>query len=154
MAINPYLNFETSSDFRVFDFESVGKTILKKRAVFDLVDEAVQLYNLALCTVLPDASEDYSTESKNGDMDTVLETVAIIAKVYSDKFPDRKIFFGGSNDVRSRKYQMGVNKYMTTLIKFFHIDGVMLDSNQNITSIEAFQVGTNYNAMIFTRKED
>jgi len=30
MAINPYLNLETSSDFQVFDFESVGKTTLKK----------------------------------------------------------------------------------------------------------------------------
>jgi len=96
MAINPYLNLETSSDFQVFDFESVGKTTLKKRAVFDLTDEKDQLYNLALCTVLPDGSEDYSTESKNGDMDTVLETVAIIAKIYSDKFHDRKIFFRGS----------------------------------------------------------
>jgi len=86
-------------------------------------------------------------------MDTVLETVAIIAKIYSDKFHNRKIFSGGSNAARSRKYQMGVNKHMPTLIKLFHIEGVMTNNN-NIISIETFEVGKNYNALIFTRKED
>lgn len=152
MAINPYLNLETSSDFQVFDFESLGKTTLKKRAVFDLIDESEQLYNLALCTVLQDGKEDFNTESKNGDMETVLETVAHIAGIYSDKFPERKIYFRGSNAVRSRKYQMGVNRYLAILLQIFFIEGLVIDESDNILVRETFQIGKNYTALIFTRK--
>ncbi|MCX2480646.1 hypothetical protein OQY15_16190 [Pedobacter sp. MC2016-15] len=150
MSINSYLNLETSSDFRVFDFESVGKTTLKKRALFDLIDEEEQLYNLALCTVAPDGTEDFDTESKNGDMDMVLETVAHIAKIYSDEFPTRKIYFRGSTVARSRKYQMGINKHLDVLTKMFDLEGLIIDDNEDLTLREAFQAGTNYNALIFT----
>lgn len=154
MSINPYLNLETSTDFQVFDFESLGHITLKKRAVFDLVDESEQLYNLALCTVQEDGTEDYETESKNGDMDTVLETVAHIAQIYIDKFPERKIYFRGSNAVRSRKYQMGVNKYLEILLESFLVEGLVIDKNNSIKLRETFQIGRNYTALIFTRKKD
>ena len=54
MAIKPYLNIETSPGFQIFEFDSTGKDHLKKRVRFDLIDEAEQIYNLALCTVLHD----------------------------------------------------------------------------------------------------
>jgi len=153
MSINPYLNLETSTDFQVFDFESKGKTTLKKRAVFDLIEESEQMYNLSLCTVLENGQEDYDTETKNGDMDTVLETVAQIAFIYSDKFPERKIYFRGSNAVRSRKYQIGVNKYLEILLQNFHVESLIIDEVRNILILrETFKVGTNYTALIFTRK--
>jgi hypothetical protein len=154
MAINPYLNLETSSNFQVFDFESSGKATLRKRAVFNLIDEDEQLYNLALCTVLEDGTQDYDTESKNGDMDTVLETVAYIAGLYSNKFQERKIYFRGSTASRSRKYQMGVNKYLKILLKTFTIEGLVIDKNNQITLRENFRIGQNYSALIFTRITD
>jgi len=43
---------------------------------------------------------------------------------------------------------------MPTLIKLFHIEGVMINDNNEIISIETFEVGKNYNALIFTRKKD
>ena len=152
MSINPYLNLETSSNFQVFDFESLGKVTLKKRAVFNLIDESEHLYNLALCTVLEDGTQDFNTESKNGDIDMVLETAAYIAGIYSDKFPERKIYFRGSNAVRSRKYQIGVNKYLAILLQTFLIEGLVIDENDSIVVREAFQIGKNYSALIFTRK--
>ena len=100
MSLNPYLNIETSPDFQVYEFNSVGKEIIKKRVRFDLIDELEQIYNLALCTILPDESEDYRTASRNGDMDMVLKTTAHIALIYTNRFPDRKIFFRGSDEVR------------------------------------------------------
>ena len=152
MSINPYLNLETSSNFQIFDFESVGKNSLKKRAIFDLIDESEQLYNLALCTVLKDGTQDFNSESKNGDMDTVLETVAYIGLIYSERFPERKIYFRGSNTVRSRKYQMGVNRYLEILIKTFFIEGLIIDKYDEILVRETFQIGKNYTALIFSRK--
>lgn len=86
-------------------------------------------------------------------MDTVLETVANIALIYSDKFPERKIYFEGSNAVRSRKYQMGVNKFLEPLLKNFSIDSLIIDKDRTIILREPFKIGTNYSALIFTRKK-
>ncbi|WP_371135122.1 hypothetical protein [Daejeonella sp.] len=67
---------------------------------------------------------------------------------------DRKIFFMGSNAVRSRKYQIGVNKYLSILSKTFFIEGLIIDNDNNIETREKFKTGKNYTALIFTRKED
>ena len=96
MSINPYLNIETSSNFQVYEFESTGKKSIRKRVRFDLIDGDERVYNLALCTILPDGSEDCETASRNGDMEMVLETAVHIAIIYTNRFPDRKVFFRGS----------------------------------------------------------
>lgn len=153
MSIKPYLNIETSSDFQVYEFESTGKESIKKRVRFDLIDEAEHIYNLALCTIPPDGSEDCITASRNGDMDTVLETTAYIAIIYTNRFPDRKVFFRGSNAVRSRKYQMGIVRYLEVVTKDFFIEGLLINSLNEIILREPFQNGKNYTGFIFTRKK-
>lgn len=152
MSINPYQNIETASDYQVYEFDSVGKVTLRKRAKFEIIDEDDQLYNLALCTVLADGTEDCSSASKNGDMDTVLETAAQIALIYSNKFPERKIFLRGSDPLRSRKYQIGINAHLRPLSDAFEIEGVMINEENEITLVEPIQQGKNYQGFIFTRK--
>ena len=152
MSINPYQNIDTAPDYQVYEFDSIGKVTLRKRAKFELLDEDDQLYNLALCTVLEDGTEDCSSASKNGDMDMVLETAAQIALIYSNKFPDRKIFLRGSDQLRSRKYQIGINSHLMSLSATFEIEGVMINNQDEITLIETIQRGTNYQGFIFTRK--
>lgn len=153
MAINPYLNIETSSGFQVYEFESTGKENIKKRVRFDLIDEPEQLYNLALCTILPDGSEDCETASRNGDMDKVLETTVHIAVIYINRFPERKVFFRGSNVVRSRKYQIGIARYLEVVNKDFFIEGLLISKQNEILLREPFQKGKNYSGFIFTRRK-
>jgi len=153
MSINPYLNIETSSDFQVYEFESTGKYNIKKRVRFDLIDKPEQLYNLALCTILPDESEDCETASRNGDMDRVLETTAHIAVIYINRFPERKVFFRGSNAVRSRKYQIGIARYLEVVNKDFFIEGLLISKQNEILLREPFKKGKNYTGFIFTRKK-
>ncbi|MES2455538.1 MAG: hypothetical protein V4594_08360 [Bacteroidota bacterium] len=152
MSINPYQNIDTASDYQVYEFDSMGKVTLRKRAKFELIDEQDQLYNLALCTILPDGSEDCSSASKNGDMNTVLETAAQIALIYSDKFPERKIFLRGSDGLRSRKYQIGINAHLVSLSANFEVEGVMINDQNEIILLEKIQKGKNYQGFIFTRK--
>jgi hypothetical protein len=153
MSISPYLNIETSSDFQVYDFESTGKEKNKKRVRFDLIDKPEQIYNLALCTILSDGTEDCETASRNGDMDPVLETTAHIAIIYTNRFPDRKVFFRGSNEVRSRKYQIGIARYLEVVMKDFFIEGLLINNLNKIILREPFQNGKNYTGFIFTRKK-
>lgn len=154
MSVNPYLNIKASSNFQIYEFESVGKVSLRKRAIFDLIDEVEKIYNLALCTVLDNGKLDCDSPSKNGDMDIVLETVAHIAILYNTRFPERKIYFRGSDDIRSRKYQMGVNRNLDILNQTFLIEGLVIDQKENIVVRETFLKGKNYNALIFTRVVD
>jgi len=152
MSINPYLNIETSLDFQVYEFESRGKETIKKRVRFDLIDWPEHIYNLALCTILPDGSEDCETASRNGDMDMVLETTVHIALIYTNRFPDRKVFFRGSNALRSRKYQIGIARYLEVVMKDFFIEGLLVNNQNEIILREPFQKGKNYTGFIFTRK--
>jgi len=103
MAINPYHNITTSPDLQVFDFISSGVKLFKKRVKFELIDDKEQVYNLALCTLLDNELEDCETASRNGDMIRVLETVGIIALMFTDRYPDRKIYFTGSDALRTRQ---------------------------------------------------
>jgi hypothetical protein len=153
MSINPYLNVEASSDFQIYEFDSIGKEKLRKRVRFDLIQEREQIYNLALCTVLADGSEDCETASRNGDMDIVLETAANVAIVYTNRFPNRKVFFKGSNPVRTRKYQIEIVRYLNVMMKDFLIEGLIINSLNEIILREPFKNGKNYSAFIFTRKK-
>ena len=152
MSINPYQDIESASGFQIYEFYSVGKETLKKRVRFDLVDSLEQIYNLALCTVSPDGEEDCENASRNGDMDRVLETVAQIAIIYTNRYPERKIFFRGSDIVRTRKYQIGIVKYLDFAAKDFDIEGVTISEQNEIITREAFRRGENYNGFIFIRK--
>jgi len=144
---------ETSSDFQVYEFDSIGKENIRKRVRFNLVDEPEHIYNLALCTVLPDGNEDCQTASRNGDMDRVLETTVHIALIYINRFPDRKVFFTGSNAVHSRKYQIGIARYLEIAMKDFYIEGLIINNLNEMILREPFQNGKNYTGFIFTRKK-
>ena len=153
MSNKPYPDIESSSDFQVYEFESKGKENIKKRVRFDLIDEPEQIYNLALCTVLTGGGEDCESASRNGDMDRVLETTVCIAVIYTNHFPGRKVFFRGSNAVRSRKYQIGIARYLDIAIKDFFIEGLLINNQNQIILREPFQAGKNYTGFIFTRKK-
>jgi hypothetical protein len=149
MAINPILNIQTSPDYHVFEFDSDGRQRLRKRVQFDLIDASEHIYNLSLCTVLPDGNLDCKSDTKDGDMDRVLETTAHIGILYINQFPERKVFLQGSDAKRSRKYQMGINRYLMELSKKYFIEGVAI-ANDIITSREGIRAGKNYQAFIFS----
>ena len=147
---NPILNIQASPDFDVFEFESAGRSRLRKRVQFDLIDEEENIYNLALCTVLPDDTLDCETETKNGDMDLVLETAAHVGILFINKYPDRKVLLQGSDAKRSRKYQIGINHYLLELSGQYFIEGLKIVDG-NIVLREPIHPGRNYPAFLFSK---
>jgi hypothetical protein len=152
MAINPYHQIAASTDFQVYDFVSSGKNVIKKRVKFEMIDELEQIYNLTLCTVLGDGREDCETASRNGDMERVLETAGIIALMYTDHYPERKIYFTGSDTRRKRQYQLSIFSQLKSVLEYFTIEGLQLEG-EVLKLRESFKTGKNYDAFIFTRKK-
>lgn len=126
---------------------------LQKRIQFDLIDADEQIYNLALCTVLLNGDLDCESETKNGDMDSVLETTAHVGILYINKFPERKVFLQGSDAKRSRKYQIGINHHLIQLSKKYFIEGLTI-VNDDIVGREPIRYGKNYQAFIFSRLKE
>jgi hypothetical protein len=151
MALNPYQNIINSTDFTVFDFVSSGKKEINKRVRFELIDELEQVYNLALCTLLDNGNEDCNTASRNGDMLKVLETVAIVALRYTQQYPKRKIYFTGSDNLRTRQYQLSIFSQLQSMVNYFDIEGLQF-AGEIVKLREPFEAGKNYDAFIFTRK--
>ena len=153
MAINPYPAIRTSTDYQVYEFISDGKQRLRKRVRFELVDEVEQIYNLTLCTVLDNEDEDCDTASKNRDMEKVLETVGMIVFIYTNYYPDRKIYFRGSDKLRTRQYQLSMFSNLNTIVNYFIVEGLVMEEDE-IKLRENFKTGKNYDAFILTRKKD
>lgn len=119
MSGNVYTQISTSENFEVYQFISDGKVPLTKIVRFTLVDKNEQIYNLVLCTVLPDGTEDCNSASRNGDMNKVLKTTAQITKIFSDRYPQRKIFVTGSTISRTRQYQIKIAVFYQLIADFF-----------------------------------
>ena len=52
-----------------------------------------------------------TTISNNGDGDKVLRTVAAIIYHFTSAYMSASVFIQGTNAARTRRYQMGINKY-------------------------------------------
>jgi hypothetical protein len=151
MDLNPYPDIINSKDFAVFDFISSGKRTIKKRVKFELIDNIEQVYNLALCTILDDGKEDCEIASRNGDMLRILETVGIIALMYTEHYPLRKIYFTGSDNLRTRQYQLSIFSRLQSIVNYFDIEGLQF-KGEDVNLRESFKPGKNYDAFIFSRK--
>ena len=151
MAVNSYQDITTSSNYEVFEFVSQGGKKINKRVKFTLIDENEAIYNLALCTVLENGTEDCETASRNSDMQKIFETIALIAYTFTNRYPDRKIYFTGSDDLRIRQYRLTVFSNLETVLQYFDLEGVTI-VNKEFDKREAYQKGETYDGFILTRK--
>jgi hypothetical protein len=121
MKYETYTDVTFDPDYTIFDFISTGKNgYINKRVAFTPT-EMSGVYNLAF----GDLDEygdinDYSV-SNNGDRNKVLATVVDIVKLYTEKFPERWIFFRGSSEERTRLYRMAVTFNLEELSATFSI---------------------------------
>lgn len=84
--------------------------------------------------------------SNNQDRDKVLATVASTVVVFTKRRPKAKIFISGSNEIRTRLYQMAINKYFEELSKSFNIQGFF---NEKWLP---FEKNIKYEAFLISRK--
>ncbi|WP_051664127.1 DUF6934 family protein [Dyadobacter crusticola] len=136
-----------------FKFYSKGpRGRFELRVIFtrELYEGHHELYNLAFGCWDSDLEDiDDKIELKNKDADKVLSTVANITFHFLKQNPAAFVFAQGSTPSRTRKYQMGIAKYLKDLPTNFRIEGLKQDDNPAVETHWAdFEIGTNYQAFI------
>ena len=158
MNYDKYENISTSTDRHEFKFVSNGtKGNLEKLVQYTPFDNDKDTYNLALGTILEDGSVDYKTLSKNGDRNKILATIASTAYIFSETFPDKKIFLTGDIPSKTRLYQIAINDAYDEISKNFTVKAYKpIKENEVVVryEIENLKKGTNYDAFLFTKKKN
>jgi hypothetical protein len=131
----PKYELSASTDNLVFQFVSNGTNGNIPKAIVYRVTDNDNIYNLAFGDIIsidPITGEidlDDLVESKNGDMEKIIATVAHSAYIFSQKYPDRLIFFRGSTPVRTRLYRSAISREFVELSKTFEIYGAEVEGN-------------------------
>jgi len=135
--------------YKEYYFYSEGpKGQIRKIVRFYLMSHNPPIYNL----VLGDWSEklndiDSNAVSNNGDTDKIFATIAAIVVDFTDIFWNAAIHIEGNSPARTRRYQIGINKFMHEIEKTFNAYGVIGDR------LEPFRKNVSYDAFVFERKE-
>jgi hypothetical protein len=130
-------------DAKTYTFLSTGKKgIILKVVVFDKIED--NLYNLGFGDYnFSNNTIDDKVKSKNGDMEKVLATVLAIMHDFLTKNADCSIYLTGSNELRTRLYQLAITKYFddfSLLYQIFGRYGDTLEPFQKNESYESFLV--------------
>ena len=98
MHLPSYEIIERTGDYSEYKFISSGpngnivKILIFKRIFVDT------LYNLALLDVMDDGTLSDTHLSNNNDLRKILATIVEVIIDYTDEFPERNIYFQGSDD--------------------------------------------------------
>lgn len=138
--------YQTNSSYLDYEFESIGtKGIIKKVARFSSI--GTNIYNFGFGDLNQVTGEiDDITISNNGDGDKVLATVASIIYDFTGFYKDAAVYIKGSSAAKTRRYQMGINKYWEQINPVFEVFG---SKNEKW---EPFKTDENYEAFIGRRK--
>jgi hypothetical protein len=138
--------YKTNASYLDYEFESIGsKGVIKKVARFSEI--GVNLYNFGFGDLNELTGEISDTNvSNNGDGDKVLLTVANIIFEFTNFYLDATVFIQGTTLSRTRRYQMGINKYWSQINQLFQILGLKNDK------WEEFKIAENYDAFLGRRK--
>ena len=104
------------------EFYSHGKNgVILKRAIFTCIGPK-DVYSLGFGSVENDEINDMSI-TDNGDRDRILVTIYDIILRYTQKYPERWIYFEGSTQSRTRLYRMAIGLNLEALSEKFLIYG-------------------------------
>jgi hypothetical protein len=148
MKYDLYPNVKVNPDFSVLDFISVGhKGNIPKRITF-APTYWPNMYNLAFGDITEDDDIDDQKISDNGDRNKILSTVLRAVELYTEKYPDRWIYFAGSTAHRTRLYRMAVSLHLEELSKTFDIFAEI----EGKDDLVRFEKGLNISAFVVKRK--
>ena len=139
--------YEAEDELFFYEFTSEGSKGSIKKLVEYSKTSVENVYNLAFGDYdeLKGGIDDKSI-TNNGESQKVLATVASIIYDFTNIYTKAAVFIQGSTAARTRRYQMGINKYWDQISPIFEVIGLKNDS------WESFRKGENYNAFIGRRK--
>ncbi len=145
MTEPPY-PFLSSENRLTFAFESIStERIIIKQVLYDQIDTIY--YNLALVDVMSDGRLADDIVSNNQDMPKIIATVLQTMVSFFDKYPDKFIYFQGSNPVLTRFYRIIIDRELNKLHELFWVYGRRSDD-----SLEKFVPNGVYVGFVFALK--
>jgi hypothetical protein len=146
-------------DTYTIQFSSEGPNgTYKLRVIFSLIAKEVdhEVYNLGF-GVYDDENETINdlVEINNGDSELILSTVAYAAIQFLFEHPNARIYAEGSTAIRTRRYQMGIAKYIGEIDEEFEVKGMALSTdefgNPEMEWLDIYP-GKNYQAFLLFKK--
>ncbi|MFP9115762.1 DUF6934 family protein [Flavobacterium sp. RHBU_3] len=123
----PKYNLAVDAEITVFEFKSIGKTVIEKVIKFSPTDNEL-VYNLGFGD--KHQSErgftiDDKSVSNNGDTAMILATIANAVFIFTQYNPDKYVFFSGVTPSRVRLYRMAISVNYEELSRNFIIFGIV-----------------------------
>jgi hypothetical protein len=115
MKYDLYTEIEADSTYSIFEFISEGHNGKIAKRIQFTPTQWPGIYNLAFGDIKENGELDDLTISNNGDRNKILSTIVKVVESYTDKYPDRWIYFEGSTEQRTRLYRMAVTIYLDEL---------------------------------------
>ncbi|WP_439330555.1 DUF6934 family protein [Niastella populi] len=106
------------------------------------------IFNLAFGDINEYGNLDDLSISNNGDRNKILATIVNVVDRYTNRFPERYIFFAGSTEHRTRLYRMAISLHLEELSETFDI---LADLNGNWEFVP-FHKELNVKAFLVKRK--
>jgi hypothetical protein len=148
MRYEYYADVKFDVGYSKFDFISEGRNgSIPKRVLFTPTPWP-NIYNLAFGDIKECGSVDDLRISDNGDRNKILATILKVVEAYTDKFPERYVYFRGSTEHRTRLYRMAISLHLEELFAMFEI---YVDIKGEWDFVP-FQKGLNIKAFLVKRK--
>jgi hypothetical protein len=144
----PQYDLKVDETFKLFQFVSVGKRNITKIVEFTKISD--NSYNLGF----GDVDEETGVPSDlivsdNGDSENVLATVAQCVNIFTASYPDSQVYATGSTESRTRRYRMGIAKYLNEISEDYEIFGEIVG---NKGKFEEFQKDGKYTGFLVKRR--
>lgn len=145
-----------NSDTTIFEFKSTGKNGEITKVIVYSATQSEEIYNLAFGDLIFNGFQnkyilDESIVTNNGDRDIILGTVAISVYIFTEKYPEKMVFFKGSTIARTRLYRRVIKINLEELSETFVIFGAMKNEVGNVISVP-FKPNEEFFGFIIKRK--
>ena len=148
MKYEVYAEIIADPEYSTFEFISEGRYgYIPKRITFTPT-RWVNVYKLAFGDITEEGDIDDFRISDNGDRNMILATIVKVVEIYTNKYPDRWVYFIGSTDQRTRLYRMAVSLHLEELSMYFEIFAEIKEQEEFVR----FRKGLNINAFLIKRK--
>ena len=147
-----HYEYHVGEEFLDYEFYSDGpKGAILKVVRFTLVRSTdFEYFNLGFGDWNKEKSRiDDFVISNNRDAERVLSTVASTVLDFTDHYPDAIVYAEGSTRSRTRRYQMGINKYWDEIRLLFDLYGLIENEG-----FQPFERQRNYKAFLIKRKNE
>jgi hypothetical protein len=144
--------YKIGETFLDYEFYSLGpKGTIKKAVRFTPIFFLNSTYyNLSFGDYNEkDETIDDLTVTNNMDTERILSTVAYAVIDFMNHYPDAVIYARGSTSVRTRRYQMGISKYLNKIDPSFEIFGLIEDEG-----FKLFKQNQRYEAFVLRKKKE